>query len=185
MNRFDSYPPVSETPASGLEPFPLPDTDRTLQIPRLPSSDNPPLQITPGGARRDWRLVCHFVSGVAVLLAAVGFMLCAPTPPPNVVAAPQTKAEPQPQPFAPAAAPAPPPASPSYYVPQQPMMFQAPQNAAPHPVRPLPVVVPVEPALARRTDFDAARPFVYGRAGFAVPPAAPLPAASGVFPQQR
>jgi hypothetical protein len=181
MNRFDLTPPFSEPPGSGMESFPPPETDRTLQIPRQPS-DNSPLRITPGGVRRDWRLASHFAAGVIVLLLAVGLMLRAPLTPPKVVAAPQTRVKPRPLLVAPAAPPVmPPPASPSYYVPQTPAMFQSPHNAAPFLGSPPFGTVPVHAAPAQQASSGVARPYRAGQGGFSVPPAVPLPAQSGGF----
>jgi hypothetical protein len=174
MNRYELPSSFPALPASGGEPLSAADTERTVQIP-LPL-DASPRHITPGGVRRDWRLIRHVFSGILLLLLVIVFLERQPTTPRVTVWQTAPPQEPSRQPAAPVVVPAAPSFTPpSYYDPQPPTMFQSPQNAVSFPVTPPSGTAGVEMPVASRSDFDAARPS-YARVGFAVPPAVPIAA---------
>lgn len=175
MNYAD-FPPYYSEPSASSE------TEPTVQIPVQPPI-YPTVRITPGGARRDWRLTRHLLAGIGILLIVIALLVRLPVTPSKVAAKPAAPIErlPLPPPVTPTQQAAPP----SYYAPQTPAMFQAPQNGAPYPAAPPSGAAWVEVPVASRLDTGAGLPAAFGRVGFVVPPAVPLPPDSIAFRLHR
>lgn len=175
MNRTDFSQSYLDLSASEPDSFSPPGLEPTVQIPLPPPTDLK-VHITPGGARRDWQLARHVAAGIGFLLLLVLWLAKQPAAPPRVAVRPMATPLQQPLPVSPVPRPLPPQsAPPSYYVPQPPAMFQSPQTSPEFPVTPPSGAAQVEIPVASRTDSGADLPTVYGRVGFAVPPAVPLP----------